>query len=129
MGTARWAFNETVKYLQDSKVKASWLAIKTGIIQNLPEWASKTPYQVRSNAIKDAVIAVQNAKKKYKKTKQIQKVKFRSKRTKKDSIYIPKSAVKKDSIYSTYLGKVFFTESLPEIEFDCRLIQDHGKLS
>ena len=89
MGTSRYVFNETVKYLQQPDTKANWKAIKTEIIRYLPDWAKEIPYQIKSMAIKDACTAVRFAKKKYKKTGKIQKIKFRSRRDKIQSCYIP----------------------------------------
>jgi putative transposase len=126
MGTSRYVYNKTVKYLQQPETKANWKSIKTGIIKSLPEWSKEIPYQIKSIAIKDACIAVKNAKKKYKKTGQIQKVKFRSRRDKIQSCYIPKSAVSSQGIYHTILGSIHFTESLPEEIGDCRLVTHLG---
>ena len=122
MGTSRYVYNETVKYLQQPDTKANWKAIKTDIIKSLPEWSKEIPYQIKSIAIKDACTAVKNAKKKYKQTGQIQKVKFRSRRDKIQSCYIPKSAVSGKGIYHTKLGSISFTESLPKEIGDCRLV-------
>ena len=105
MGTSRYVFNETVKYLQQPDTKANWKAIKTEIIRYLPDWAKEIPYQIKSMAIKDACTAVRFAKKKYKKTGKIQKVKFRSRRDKIQSCYIPKSAVSNKGIYQMSIKK------------------------
>ena len=126
LGTSRFVFNETVKYLQQPDTKANWKAIKTEIIQGLPEWSKEIPYQIKSIAIKDACLAVKAAKKKYKQTGQINKVKFRSRRDKIQSCYIPKSAVTDKGIYHTKLGSLRFTEELPTKIGDCRLVSHLG---
>ena len=126
MGTSRYVYNETVKYLQQPVTKASWKAIKTDIIKSLPDWAKEIPYQIKSIAIKDACSAVKNAKKKYKQTGEIQKVKFRSRRDKVQSCYIPKSAVSRKGIYHTILGSVSLRENLPNKIGDCRLVTHLG---
>jgi len=122
VGTSRFVFNETVKYLQQPDTKANWKAIKTEIIHSLPSWSKEIPYQIKSIAIKDACTAVRDAKKKYKKTGKINKVKFRSRRNKIQSCYIPKSAVTDKGIYHTKLGTIRYTEKLPEKIGDCRLV-------
>ncbi|MEG4809378.1 hypothetical protein QUA82_25510 [Microcoleus sp. F8-D3] len=43
------------------------MAIKTGILNNLPEWAKPVPFQIKSIAIKDACRAVKAAKQGFKK--------------------------------------------------------------
>jgi putative transposase len=126
MGTSRFVYNQTVKYLQQPDTKANWKAIKTDIIKSLPEWAKEIPYQIKSIAIKDACTAVKNAKQKYKKTSQIQKVKFRSRRDKIQSCYIPKTAVSSKGIYHTVLGSLTFVEKLPKEIGDCRLVTHLG---
>ena len=123
IGTSRYVYNEAVKYLRASDTKANWKAIKTDIIKSLPHWAKEIPYQIKSIAIKDACTAVREAKKKYKKTGEIQKVKFRSRRDKIQSCYIPKSAVSNKGIYHTKLGGVSFKEKLPTKIGDCRLVR------
>ena len=126
MGTSRFVFNETVKYLQQPDTNPHWKAIKTEIIHSLPEWSKDIPYQIKSIAIKDACTSVREAKKKYKQTKQINKVKFRSRKDKIQSCYIPKSAVTDKGIYHTKLGSIHFTEKLPKEIGDCRLVSHLG---
>lgn len=92
----------------------------------MPEWSKEVPYQIKSIAIKDACLAVREAKKKYKQTGQINKVKFRSRRDKIQSCYIPKSAVTDKGIYHTKLGSIRYTEKLPEKLGDCRLVRHLG---
>ncbi|WP_293092183.1 transposase [Moorena sp. SIOASIH] len=125
-GVSRYVFNKTVKLLQSGEVKANWKAIKTDILNDLPEWCKSVPYQIKSIAIKDACTAVREAKKKYKKTFQINRVKFRSRKNPKQSCYIPKSAVSEKGVYHTKLGEISYTESLPSNIGDCRLTSHNG---
>ncbi|NET80719.1 MAG: transposase [Moorea sp. SIO1F2] len=125
-GVSRYVFNETVKILQAGVVKANWKAIKTGILNDLPDWCKEVPYQIKSIAIKDACTAVREAKKKYKKTSQINRVRFRSRKNPIQSCYIPKSAVSETGIYQTKLGKLTYTENLPVDICDCRLTSNNG---
>ncbi len=128
LGTARFVFNQTVAYLKQPETSANWFGIKTEIIAGLPEWAKSVPYQIKSVAVRDACDAVKNAKMKCRKTGQIQDVKFRSKREKKDSVYILKQLVKTESFYVRYLGKkIRMTETMPEVLHDCRLKCENGK--
>lgn len=126
MEASRYVYNQTVKYLQCPETKANWKAIKTGIIKSLPEWAKEIPYQIKSIAVKDACVAVREAKKKCKQTGVINKVKFRSRRDKIQSCYIPKTAVSSKGIYHTILGSINFTEQLPDKIGDCRLVTHLG---
>ena len=45
-GVSRFVYNTTVKLLQDSSIKANWKAIKTDILNGLPEWSKSVPYQI-----------------------------------------------------------------------------------
>ncbi len=125
-GVSRYVFNKTVKILQNGEVKANWKAIKTGILNDLPEWCKSVPYQIKSIAIKDACTAVREAKKKYKQTFQINRVKFRSRKNPRQSCYIPKSAVSEKGVYHTKLGEISYTEYLPSNIGDCRLTSHNG---
>lgn len=120
-GVSRLVFNKTVEYLQEPNTKANWKAIKTELLNDLPEFCKAVPYQIKSIAIKDACIAVKAAKKKFKQTGQIQKVKFRSRKNPSQSCYIPKPAVKQKGVYHTILGDISYRESLPSEFGDCRL--------
>ncbi|MEA5537666.1 helix-turn-helix domain-containing protein, partial [Limnoraphis robusta Tam1] len=53
-GVSRLVFNTTVKYLQEPDTKANWKAIKTGILNSLPDFCKSVPYQIKSIAVKDA---------------------------------------------------------------------------
>lgn len=120
-GVFRFVYNTTVKLLQSS-IKANWKAVKTGILNGLPEWSKSVPYQIKSIAIKDACKAVSNAKKKFKNGGGISRVRFRSRKDAVQSCYIPKSAVKDLGIYHTVLGEATFKEALPQSFGDCRLV-------
>lgn len=120
-GVSRYVYNRTIAYLQQPDTQASWLKIKKGILDELPEWASTVPFQVKSIAIKDACQAVKMAKKGYKTDAKVRKCKFRSRRDKKQTIYIPKSAIREKGIYPTLLGELSYTETLPRDFSDGRL--------
>ena len=126
IGTARYVYNRTVEYLQLDGTKANWKNIKGGILNNLPDWSKSIPYQIKSIAIRDACIAVREAKNKYKETGVIQKVKFRSRKNPVQSCYIPSSAVNTKGIYRTILGEISYTEKLPEQFGDGRLVVHQG---
>ena len=112
MGVSRYVYNQTIAYLQQPDTVANWFKIKKKILDSLPEWAKTVPFQIKSIAIKDACLAVKAAKKNYFADGQIRKVKLRSRKDKKQTIYIPKSAINPQGIYPTKLGKITYGESL-----------------
>lgn len=126
-GVSRFVYNTTIKYLQEPDPKANWMAIKTGILNDLPDWAKSVPFQIKSIAIKDACWAVKKAKSDFKKTGKICKVKFRSRKDTKQSLYIPKSAIKSTGIYHTVLGQSKLKEALPKAFSDGRLTLAYGE--
>ena len=113
--------------LKDGTIKASWLTLKGTIIKGLPAFGSDAPYQVRSIAVKDACDAVHRAKLAYKATGTFNQVKFRSKKSPKQSLYLPKSAVRHGSIFVSILGKTLkSSEPLPEAKYDGRVVYEYG---
>ncbi|MEZ2225507.1 RNA-guided endonuclease InsQ/TnpB family protein [Microcoleus sp.] len=126
-GVSRFVYNTTIKYLQEPDTKANWMTIKTGILNSLPEWAKPVPFQIKSIAVKDACSAVKAAKKGFKKDGQIRQCKFRSRKDTKQSIYVPKSAIKDCGVYHSILDKCQLTESLPENFSDGRLTLTYGE--
>ena len=128
MGAARFAYNQAVEHLRLPDTKANWMAIKTDIVDAIPDWLKETPYQIKSVAVRDACKAVSSAKLKFKRTKKFSTVKFRAKRAKRDSLFVSHEAVKKLGFYTRYLGEsVRPAEDLPEAKHDCRVLHDHGR--
>lgn len=126
-GVSRFVYNTTIKYLQEPGTKANWIAIKTEILNNLPEWTKSVPFQIKSIAIKDACLAVKAAKKGFGEDGQIRKCKFRSRKDTKQSIFVPKSAIKDCGFYHTILGKCQLKEALPKSFSDGRVTLAYGE--
>ena len=127
LDVARYVYNQTVEHLRQPKTKANWKAIKGGVLDSLPDFCADVPYQIKSVAVRDACIAVREAKKKYAKSGNINQVKFRSRKNPVQSCYIPKSAVKDQGIYYTILGQLRYGEKLPDLIRDSRLVRRHGR--
>lgn len=126
-GVARFCYNKTIEYLRQTGTKADWKAIKTGLLNDLPDWCSEVPYQIKSISIRDACIAVREAKKKFAKSGSFNEVSFKSRKNPTQSCYIPKSALSMDGIYKTILGKIRYGENLPDALMDSRLVRRHGR--
>ena len=123
IGTARFAFNQTLEYLKQDGTKANWMAIKGEILNNLPEWAKEIPYHVKSVAVRDACEAVKNAKLKCKQTGKFNDVSFRSRKNPMQTLFIINKSINRESIFPRTLGKMKFAEQPPkEIKHDCRLV-------
>jgi putative transposase len=121
-------YNKTVEYLKQKGTKANWISIKTGILSSLPVWTKEVPFQIKSIAIKDACLAVKAAKKKYKATGKFNEVKYKSRKDRQQTIFIPKSAVKSGKgFYVTLLKTMYSSELFPEAEYDCRMSYSGGR--
>ncbi|MFO1429737.1 MAG: transposase [Candidatus Competibacteraceae bacterium] len=128
LGVSRLVYNRTVEYLKEPGTTANWMAIKKPILDSLPEFCKEAPFQIKSIAIFDACLAVQNAKKKFKQTGEFQEVSFRSRKAPEQSLFIPAAAVKVDGIYPRLSGKgLRYAEDLPSAPRDSRLILRNGK--
>lgn len=126
-GVARYAYNKTIEYLRQPGTKANWKAIKTDIINTLPEWAKEVPYQIKSVAIRDACLAVSEAKRKFKRTGKIHRASFRSRKRGDFNLYIPKSAVKESGFYHTLVGALNLRERVGVASADCRVTMENGR--
>jgi len=125
-------FNKTIEFVKNGN-KPNRFAIQKDILAMKPD-GDDTPYKVKQMAIDDACTAVNNAIKKAKKTGQFQEVHFRSRKAKRDSFYIPKSALSysKDGIlrgiFIKSLGELYFSETVNfQIESDCKFTFQDGR--
>ncbi len=126
-GVSRYVYNATIKHLQEPGTKANWMAVAPIILGALPEWAKPVPYQIKKIAVKDACIAVREAKRGFIKDKQVRRCRFRSRSDRQQTVYIPKSAISERGVYHRILGEVRFAESLPPKFSDGRLTLAYGE--
>jgi putative transposase len=126
-GVSRYVYNATVKHLQEPGTKASWMAIAPIILGALPEWAKPVPYQIKKIAVKDACTAVREAKRGFAKDGQFRKCLFRSRRDKRQTVFIPKTAISQKGVYHTILGEARLSEPLPQDFSDGRLTMAYGE--
>jgi putative transposase len=121
LGVARLCYNNTINKLQKEKLK-SWMDEANQAIKDLPEWAETVPYQVKRMAIKEAFSCFVACCKRSKATGQAFKMKFKSKKTPRQSIYIPKQALLKSGIFPRLSKSMRYAEDLPEDPMDSRLL-------
>lgn len=114
-GVSRLVYNKTVEFLKQPETKADWKAIKTGILNSLPDFCKPVPYMIKSIAIKDACAAVSAAKRKYRDTGKIHEVSFRSRKNPSQSLFVQGPAISDAGIYPSISGKgLRYTEALPD---------------
>ena len=132
--SARWCYNETAARLKaDPQLRASWKALKTDIINAVPQRLKEAPYQVKSIAVRDACKAMSDVKRRNKElgpglpAEEYHQLGFRSRKAPKQGCYIPKTAVTEFGAYFTILGNLRMTENLPEQHGDSRLTLHNGQ--
>ena len=127
-GVSRYVYNKTIEYLKKPDTKANWMEIKLWLLKDLPEWCDGVPFQVKAIAVRDACQAVKNAKVKWKRERKYSEVKFRSRKSPSQTIFIPKSAMNPTrGPYHTMLGEMSFSEVVPPPQGDCRLTYRSGR--
>ena len=134
---SRFTYNRSIELLtSDDAPKASWLKIKKDILTQLPGWTKPAPYEVKSNAIRDACLAV-SAVKKFNKQLKIDRAKgirlqedyanahFRSRKNPNQTIFIHASALSHRGVYHTLLGELKRREPIPHAHGDAKLTLRH----
>ena len=124
---------ETSKSLLKDFTFPSWMELKKkdnkDYWDNREEWLSPIPSKCFTEAFKHACDARRAGMKKGGKFS----LKFRTKKAKVQSCFIPKSAVKHDGIFklnmkrASGIGEIRLTEKLPENHLDSELVYDHGQ--
>lgn len=128
-GVSRYSYNYCMSLMRDheGEKKPSWMDVKLDV-KNFPEWAKSTPFQVKGIAIKEAHKAFWDTLKATSKNKAKPGFRFRSRKEPTQSIFIPKSAIKTDSIYPRALGKMKMRGGeIPEVPLDSRLVHSNGE--
>jgi putative transposase len=93
--------------------------VKKDLLNNqLPTWCDAIPFQIKAMVVKEAHEAFWDAK---------GKPHFKNRKEPRQSCYIPKSSVSEKGIYPRVSGKgLRYSESLPEIPLDSRLVYQYG---
>jgi len=121
-GTARWFYNQAVE-----KQVSNRKSMQVAMLSSCPAWAESAPYKIKQMAIEDETIARRNGFKFAKETGQPFHLSFRSKKMRRDSLYIPKQSVGPNGIYPRLLGYMKSAEPIEQPAFDCRLLHNNGK--
>lgn len=122
-GVARIYYNQTILRLKEDH-KISFYSLRKELIEKLKlrfPYSEDTPYAIRANAIKDAYISIVNGIKKAVKERKFIEYKFREKKDLNQSIFIPKASVKNNGIFIRILRDMDMSESISNVDGDCRL--------
>ncbi len=111
-GTSRYTYNTAVSLLEDEETPRNFKGLVPVVFNELPDWHTETPRQIKVGAVMDACQAIGNAKVKCKETGEFQKVSFRS-RKHKQTLYLRADSLKKNGFYVRLLGEMKMAEPLP----------------
>ena len=111
-GTSRWTYNAAVSLLGKNETPTNFKGFVPVVFDQLPDWHTETPRQIKVGAVMDACQAVSTAKIKCKQTGEYQKVSFRS-RKRKQTLYLRADTLKKNGFYVRFLGDMKMSEPLP----------------
>ena len=111
-GTSRYTYNKSVSLLNDKNTPTNFKGLVPVVFDELPDWHTDTPRQIKVGAVMDACQAIRNAKIKCKETGEPQKVKFRS-RKRKQTLYLRADSLKTNGFFVRFLGDMKMSEPLP----------------
>ena len=112
-GTSRYVYNASVSALDAKDTPKNFKGLVPVLFNQLPEWHVDTPRQIKVGAVIDACQAVSNAKIKAKATGKRQKVKFRSRKNRRQTLYLRADSLKANGFYTRLLGDMKMAEPLP----------------
>ena len=111
-GTSRYVYNQSVSLLENKDTATNFKKLVPVVFDELPDWHTETPRQIKVGAVMDACQSVKTAKVKCKQTGEFQKVKFRS-RKRKQTLYLRADSLKENGFYVRLLGDMKMSEPLP----------------
>lgn len=129
---SRKAYNKAIfltsKAEGEERLSPNKFSVKKVVLDSLPEYCKEVPYQIKSMAAQEACQNVSKAIQKYRRTGEIQDLKFRSRKATVQSFYVPKEAISEGGIYPTILGKgLKFAEKLPTQYLSSRIVYKYGR--
>jgi putative transposase len=111
-GGNRFFYNRAVEAMKDG-TSTNFKMLAPQLIADAPDWHVNIPRQIKVGAVMDACQAVRNAKVKGKQTGEFQKVKFRSRKQPRQTLYLRADTLKANSFYVQKLSGMQMTEPLP----------------
>ncbi len=138
INTSRYTYNEAIHKIEKEKQKINFYKLRNNIVPKkkiikTKDWILETPKDIRANSIREVVSMYKTAFTNKKQGNIAKfKMKFRSKKLNKESISIPKTAIKisenKKSInlFTSYLKTPIkvFKELIPDIKNEIKLIHE-----
>ena len=131
-GVQRMVYNRAIELYKDKDFEIrNWMKLSKHLLTELDkDYVKSVPFQIKEKAVKDAYTSWDTNCRKAKKSGKPFILRFKSRKDKVQSCYIPKTAVSELGIYHTKSGRMRFaqTDWFVDAEIsDCRLIFDHGR--
>ena len=126
MGACRWTYNMCLDGINKNLVEMKptplrqYCVNKDSELFKKNEWLGEIPADVRGDAMRDLLAAYKSCFAK----KEMFKMRFKSKKSKKDSICIEKKHWERKTGVYAFLKHIKYAEKLPEIKHDIRIIND-----
>ena len=111
-GGSRFFYNRAVEAMNNG-TSTNFKTLALQLIADAPDWHVNIPRQIKVGAVMDACQAVRNAKVKCKQTGEFQKVKFRSRKQPRQTLYLRADTLKTNGFYVRKLSEMQMTEPLP----------------
>lgn len=130
-GVSRKIYNTTVDfYNRKDKTTVNWMEVAKNVLNELNyDYVKQVPYQIKKIAVKDCYKTFMNGCKKAKAERKPFTMSYRSRKTPKQSCYIPKSALSHNGIYHTIADKLKISEDhlLNNDYKDLRLVREYDR--
>lgn len=126
-GLSRYWFNKAIDYLKTPGTKASLIEVRKIQKDLHPEWAMDCPQRIREFAMKDACIAVKNAKTKFRKTATCNEVKYRSRKNTTQGFGFDQQSLGEDFVFRTHTIEFKTTESFASELGGTKVVKENGR--
>ena len=113
-GGSRFFYNRAVDAMKDGAL-TNFKMLAPQLIADAPDWHVDIPRQIKVGAVMDACQAVRNAKVKCKQIGEFQKMKFRSRKQPRQTLYLRADTLKASGFYVRLLSEMKMTEPLPAL--------------
>ena len=113
-GGSRFFYNRAVEAI-NAGASTTFKILAPQLIADAPDWHVNIPLHIKVGAVMDACQAVRNGKVKGKQTGEFQKMKFRSRKQPRQTLYLRADTLKARGFYVRLLGEMQMTEPLPAL--------------
>ena len=126
-GGSRWFYNQAIEHFKSDDEQQSKYDLCKHLHEIAPEYTQDVPRHTKADAVYEAYKAKSAAIRKYKKGEGHSTLRFRSRKEPVQSCYILAQSIKPHGFYVRKLGKMKYSEPLPNTIRDSRLVYEAGR--